>query len=230
MILDIYRFDTLDYADALNMQLDLQKRRQNDEINDSLILLEHPPVLTIGRNGSAGDILLGENTLEKKGITVHRISRGGDVTYHGPGQLTAYIIINLYREQKSLRRLVEKLEQVVIDLLEREFGIRTERHPSYRGVWYGDKKISALGISVDRGVTMHGIALNVQPDLTHFSWIIPCGIRDKSVTSIEEITGKMNNMENVCIKFTDHFCRIFGYDRTEFPEYQNTAREKTNGN
>lgn len=221
MVLDIYRFRMLDYRAALDMQLDLQKKRINEEINDSLILLQHPPVITIGRNGTEGHILLDSDTLEKKGISVHRISRGGDVTWHGPGQLTAYIIINLYKEQKSLRRLVEKLEQVVIDMLEKEFGIRSTRHPDRRGVWHEENKIAALGISINRGVTMHGIALNVQPDLSHFNLIIPCGIKNKGVTSIEKIKGRKTEMEKIYNIFSEHFIRIFGYDKSRIQEYQN---------
>lgn len=219
MVLDVYRFKILDYTRALLMQKELQKKRKNEDINDSLILLQHPAVLTIGRNGTFGDILISRENLEKKGISVHNISRGGDVTYHGPGQLTAYIIINLYKEQKSLRKLVEKLEQVIIDLLEVEFNIHTQRHPDYRGVWHGDSKISALGISVDQGITMHGIALNVQPEMTHFDWIIPCGIQGKEVTSIEKISGKKTDMKKIYSIFLKHFCRIFRYDKTEYPEY-----------
>lgn len=215
MKLTVQTFETIEYDESLRLQNDLNFKRQNEKISDTLLLLEHPPVLTLGRNGKPEDILLSKEVLKKNHVQIHTISRGGDVTYHGPGQIVGYTIIHLYREEKSLRKFVEKLEQVIINLLSDEYGINADRHPKHRGIWIGDKKIAAIGISVHHGVTKHGFALNVQPDLSHFNWIIPCGIPDRGVTSLKEQLGKTLDLNLVRKQCINHFAKVFDYTEIE---------------
>ena len=205
----------IEYGQALAIQEDLNLRRQKEEIQDTLILLEHHPVITLGRNGKTEDILIPESKLRKLNIEVRKIGRGGNATYHGPGQLVAYPIIHLYHKQRSLRDFVNKLEQSVIDFLAGEFGIQTDRHPKYRGVWLGENKIAALGIEIRHGVTMHGLAINIQPDLRPFSWIIPCGIKEKGVCSVKEKTGQTYDMAKLAGIFPYYFINVFGYAKRQ---------------
>ena len=191
MQLNILMPGSLDYKEALDLQERLLLLRQQNEIEDTLILLEHPPVLTLGRRGEYGNILLPLNVLESQGVKVYEVSRGGDVTYHGPGQIVGYPIMDLCNRGKDIKEYVYNVEEVVIRLLLNEFSIHSHREEKkYTGVWVGDEKITAIGIAVKKWVTMHGFAFNVNTDLSHFKWITPCGITDKSVTSVQKILGK----------------------------------------
>lgn len=178
-----------------------------DDCHDCLILVEHPHVITTGRRDARAHIL------DPGGVPVHATSRGGDVTYHGPGQLVAYPIIHLRsRLRRAVHRYLDDLEQVIIEVLV-SFGLEGTRRPPHTGVWIGDHKICAIGIAVRRGVTYHGSALNVAPDLGYFRRIVPCGLEWAQVTSIERETGSSIEMGTVKPLLAQAFCRTFGYER-----------------
>ncbi len=173
------------YAKILQLQQRLHALRIEDQIDDLILLLEHRPVITLGRSPDADSHVLNDPIdLKHQGIEVCRTNRGGDVTYHGPGQLIVYFILRLPR--RDIRWFIQHIEQSVISTLAK-YHIQGAHHPDYPGVWVGAEKICALGIYVRKWVTMHGIALNVHPSLSHFTFIIPCGIQDKGVTSIQNI-------------------------------------------
>jgi lipoyl(octanoyl) transferase len=184
---------------------------------ETLLLLEHPHTYTCGRSGGRGHILVGEAELASLGATVLDVDRGGDVTYHGPGQLVGYPIINLFSNRigRDYRAYVRALEEVLINLLA-DYAIPSYRIDGLSGVWVDDfgnqAKIAAIGVKVDgRGVTTHGIALNVGTDLAYFNKIIPCGIADKGVTSMARLLRYTPDLTAVKLSFTNHFRRVFGY-------------------
>jgi lipoyl(octanoyl) transferase len=166
----------------------------------------------MGRKAEESDILAPESELTGTGVSIHRINRGGETTYHGPGQVVGYAIINLYNHQRQLRKFVDRMEQVFIDLLDAEYGIAAHSDADHRGVWVGSDKIAAIGIAVTRGITMHGFAFNVMPDLSHFDWIIPCGIRDRGVTSLEKLTGQPVAMDTTMRLVGSYFASTYGYE------------------
>ena len=172
------------YPAALEMQATLVEQRRQGRIPDTLLLLEHPHTFTLGRRGRMEDILIDRAELDRLGVEVHHTDRGGEVTYHGPGQLVGYPIIDLRRWRGGPLKYVQALERMLADTLD-AFGISatSEGHPT--GVWVDDKKIAAIGVKVGRRVTTHGFALNVSPDLRFFKYIVPCGMPQSSVTSIE---------------------------------------------
>ena len=196
------------YADAFALQQRLVARRVAGAIDDTLLLLEHHPVYTLGRNADARNILMSSEALESAGFDVCETSRGGDVTYHGPGQLVVYSILDLGSSAREVVGYVSRLEQVIITLLA-GFGIEAGTDRRNRGVWVGDEKIAALGIRVARGVTMHGFALNVSPELAHFGGIVPCGIQDAGVTSMVECLGGAVEMAEVKRRCVSCFCELF---------------------
>lgn len=200
------------YGEALELQYRLVEERRAETIVDTLVLVEHPPVITMGRSASDADILVPRETLERAGAEIHRITRGGEATYHGPGQIVGYAIINLYNHQRKLRLFVERMEEVFIRLLHQHYGIAAGRDDEHRGVWVGDEKITAIGIAVTRAITMHGFAFNVNPDLSHFEWIIPCGIRDKGVTSLARLIGRAPKVDLVKEQVVESFCEVYGYE------------------
>ena len=187
----------IDYQTGLALQEQLHARRWAEEIGDTALFLEHSHVITLGRRGGNSDILVPESDLSDQGVAVHRSSRGGQATYHGPGQLVVYFIFNLYDAQRELRRFVENLEQSVITYLGEAFGLKATVDPNHPGVWVNDHKIAALGIAVKQRVTMHGLALNVNTDLAKFDNIIPCGITDRGVTSLACILGRPIDLADV---------------------------------
>jgi lipoyl(octanoyl) transferase len=185
------------YAEGLRIQAGVVAARKAQRIGDTLLLLEHPPVLTLGRNSTRTNILLSDEALAKKGVEIHEISRGGDVTYHGPGQLVGYPIFDLRGDLPGKRGphlgpvdFVRLMEEVLI-LTCKDFGIPAQRICKRTGVWtlasgsIPEKKLAAIGVHVSQAVTSHGFALNVTPDLRDFEWIVPCGIADRGVTSLE---------------------------------------------
>ena len=197
------------YDKALELQYDLVLARQENRIGNTLLLLEHPPVLTLGTRADPANIYLSREQLESQGVTVHEVNRGGDVTYHGPGQIIGYPIIQLHEYDQGIRGFINTMQASLIDLLLRQYGI--EAHPrqdKYTGVWVGDKKIVAFGLAVKQGVTMHGFAFNVNTDLRHFNWINPCGL-SLGVTSVAEELGHTVDMDQafdlVAHSFADHF-------------------------
>jgi lipoyl(octanoyl) transferase len=198
------------YRPVLEFQHALVDRRVRGMVPDTLVLVEHEPVYTLGRGASQSNILLSEQAIDKSGIDVVRIGRGGDVTYHGPGQLVAYPVVHLGDRSRRVARYVHGLEEMLIGTLA-AFGVdgkRDERHP---GVWVGSNKIAALGVRITRNVTMHGIALNVTTDLSYYGGIVPCGITDRGVTSLSEQVPDVR-MEAVKPVLVREFARVFGYD------------------
>lgn len=215
MILDVRIFGTVPYRDALSLQLALNSERKADRIEDTLLLLEHPPVITLGTRGSASDIMLDEELVREAGGDIVKIDRGGQVTYHGPGQLVGYLIVNLYKHQRKVRRFVENIENTIIAYLSRFHGLDARVDPENVGVWVGNEKVAAIGISIKNGVTMHGFALNLNTDLSHFSWIVPCGIRDKGVTSVAALTGASVDMMRAKGDMAAVAAETFGYESYE---------------
>jgi len=200
------------YDEALKWQYELLEQRRSGEICDTLLLLEHPPVLTTGRRDQAHNILVDTEAL---GVPVIRTNRGGEVTYHGPGQVVGYMIIDLAQFSRRVKQFVHNLEEVFVRVLDRHYGIRAERHDHHRGVWVGEDKITAIGLAIEREITMHGFAFNINTDLTHFDWIIPCGISDRGVTSLEKLTGKKWSLEDVNRQVAEIYSEIYGYDEVE---------------
>ena len=213
MRIQVAKLGRIDYGEALDLQERLMALRQDGKIEDTLLILEHPPVLTVGRRGNSSNILLPAEELKKNGIGVHEVSRGGDVTYHGPGQIVGYPIMDLNNYGRDIKEFVWKVEEVFIRLLERDYGIKAERdEKKYTGVWVGNAKITAIGIAVKKWVTMHGFAFNVNTDLTHFKWIVPCGIADKGVISLQALLGHAVNFDLLCDNVATTFCEVFGLE------------------
>jgi lipoate-protein ligase B len=202
------------YADALALQHRIVAARQRDALNDVLLLLEHPPVFTLGRNASDANILATRETLRQLGIDVFRVERGGDVTYHGPGQLVGYPILDLHHFRLDVGWFVHSLEETLLRALG-DFGIRGARIEKLIGVWVGDAKIAQIGARIEQWVTYHGFALNVAPNLAHFDLIVPCGIRDKSVTSIARVLNKPIEMRAARERVAARFAEVFGVELIE---------------
>lgn len=177
-----------DYRATWALQRGLAEARRQALAPDAVLLVEHPPTITLGRRGTPRHVLLGAAELRQRGISVVPIDRGGDVTYHGPGQLVIYPILHLGRWGSDIVRYVRRLEEVGIRVAA-EFGVRAERQAGLTGVWIGDAKLAAIGVRVSRWVTTHGMALNVAPDLDDFAAIIPCGLHDRGVTSLAAERG-----------------------------------------
>ncbi len=184
---------------------------QNGEEVDGLFLLEHDPVLTLGRNAQRENIVATDEALSKLGIEVHECGRGGDVTYHGPGQLVGYPIVNLAPDRKDLGKYVRNLEEAIIRTLA-GYGVEGRRFQRLTGVWIGEEKVAAIGVRVSRWVTSHGFALNISSNLDHFRTIVPCGIRNYGVTSLERILDEPPPLEDVAREFAPHFAEIFDRD------------------
>ncbi|MDD4028408.1 MAG: lipoyl(octanoyl) transferase LipB [Caldisericia bacterium] len=187
------------YEKALGWQKTMVDQKMHIDMPDVVLFLEHPPVITIGKNGDPSHVLIGAQQCREKGLSVFPISRGGDVTFHGPGQVVGYPLVNLQNFDKSIRSFVTDLEQVFISLLQNTYCLPAKRIPGYTGVWVHDNKITAMGLSVHKYITMHGFAFNVSTDLQYFSLITPCGITDKGVTSLVAETGQDISTET-CIQ------------------------------
>jgi lipoyl(octanoyl) transferase len=187
-VIEVRDLGRIAYAEAMSLQDALVEARLRDEVPDTLLLLEHPPVITLGRRGSLSDIYATEATLARYRIDVEHTSRGGLVTYHGPGQLVGYPIINLRARSLRLPSYVQALERAVVAALD-EIGVAARIDADHIGVWTSHGKLAAIGIAQRHGVSLHGFAVNLQPDLSHFSLINPCGIGDLGVTSAAAILG-----------------------------------------
>lgn len=201
-------FSRRDYVKMYRLQEVLRKKRQQGNISDVVILLEHNPCITIGSSGGYHNLLADKATLEEFGITVHDTSRGGNITYHGPGQLVCYPILSLEGDERDLHSYARKMEEVMIRTLQ-TFGIAAGRKSKHPGVWVMNTKIGAMGIAVRKWVTMHGISLNVCPNLKHFSFIVPCGISSNGVTSMTEVLGRPVDISSVRIEIRKQFSEIF---------------------
>ncbi len=194
-----------DYPAALALQEQLVAFKQRETTPDVLLLVEHPHVYTLGRGGNAANVLAPED------VAVIRISRGGDVTYHGPGQIVVYPIIDLRsRLRKDVHRYLRNLEMSTIHTLA-DFGLAAIRKPPYTGIWIGNKKIAAIGVAVRRCITFHGLALNVNTDLSYFKRIVPCGLAWADVTSMARELSTDQSAERVKGRFLNHFIEVFGY-------------------
>jgi lipoyl(octanoyl) transferase len=209
--LEVRRLGLVPYAEALALQRSLVAQRQRDEIGDLLLLVEHPHVLTLGVRGDGGrtHILATDEHLEARGVTVHETGRGGDITYHGPGQLVGYPIIDLKPDRCDVHRYVRDLEQVLLETAA-EYGVTAHRIEGLTGAWVGDEKLAAIGVRIARWVTSHGFALNVATDLDYFGLIIPCGIADRGVTSLERLLGRRLDTAEVADRLVGRFSAVFG--------------------
>jgi lipoyl(octanoyl) transferase len=205
------RLGTVDYAEAHRLQEELQAKRITGEITDTVLLLEHPPVLTMGRSAKNQHVLAPPEVLEARGISVHDVGRGGDVTYHGPGQLVAYPIIDLKPDRRDVRKYMWSLEETMIRTCA-DFGLSATRVEGLNGAWIGERKVGAVGVRISRWVTMHGLALNVNSDLTHFELIVPCGIQDKAVTSVSAELGRTVGVADVLDPLARHFAGLYDTD------------------
>ena len=208
----------VDYPAALQLQQQLAAERKQGLIPDQLLLLEHPHVITLGRNGHMENLLAGDDILARAGIAFYPTDRGGDVTYHGPGQLVGYPILDLAGHRRDVRWYVEQLEEVMLRLTS-EFGIDGKRVAGRHGVWVegaaGEEKLAALGLHLSRWVTSHGFAYNVSTDLRFFDLIVPCGIPEKRATSLERLLSREVSIEQIRSFCISHFAKVFG--RTMIP-------------
>ena len=204
----VWRLGMVEYGVAYQLQKKLHQQRVEGEIGDTLLLLEHPPTITVGKAGSTDNILVPHEALHQKGIALYFVDRGGDVTYHGPGQLVGYPILDLSSRGGDLKRYVHNLEEVLIWTLE-DFSIKAARDPQHVGVWIGQKKIASIGLSVRDWVTMHGFSLNVCTRMEDFSLIHACGLRDRRSGSMQELLGFPPSMDQVSEKLQRRFSDLF---------------------
>jgi lipoyl(octanoyl) transferase len=206
----VRRLGLVGYADALALQQALVDARKAGEIPDQLLLLEHPPVITLGvrTRGDRSHIVASTETLQQHGVSVVESGRGGDVTYHGPGQLVGYPILDLTPDRCDVHRYVRDLEEVLI-LTAAAFGVTASRVSGLTGAWVGRDKLAAIGVRVSRWVTSHGFALNVNTSLSHFDFIVPCGIRDGGVTSLAQLIGRELPHEQVETVVAQSFAAVF---------------------
>ena len=195
------------YAEAMELQHSLVEQRKRGEIPDQLLIVEHPHVVTMGRNGHSENLLASPELLDRAGIEFHHTDRGGDVTYHGPGQIVGYPIVDLRDWKRDVGAYLRALEQMLIEALA-EFGILAGRKQGATGVWVDGAKIAAMGVHISRWVTSHGFALNVDPDLDYFRYIVPCGLR-QPVTSMRAL-GCLAGREEVTDAIAGAFARVFG--------------------
>jgi lipoate-protein ligase B len=217
--LNIVKPGIVEYGQAHQLQKRLLQEHIEGRGINSLLLLQHNPVITIGRNGSKSNILASEEALAEAGVEVYEIERGGDVTYHGPGQLTGYPILDLRCFKMDVHWYLRQLEEVIIRVLAR-YGVAGARMEGYTGVWVGDEKVAAIGIAVRRWITYHGFALNVNPDMSHFGLITPCGITDKSVTSLEKLVCRRLDIDEVADRVASAFVDVFDVDLVSQPGFQ----------
>lgn len=206
---DVVWMGTVDYERACAIQRELVALRAAGEIDDRLLLLEHPPTITLGRGADPRHVLEPPEELAARGVVVCETDRGGDVTYHGPGQLVGYPIVLLREATRDLHRYLRTIEGALIQALER-FDVEGRRFPPHTGVWVEDRKIAAIGVKASRWVTSHGFALNVEPGLEGFAWIVPCGIREYGVTSLSAVTGRAIRVSDVVPHIADVFQEAFG--------------------
>ncbi len=237
---DVQNLGVVPYARGLELQAELVEQRAANRIGDRLLLLEHPHVITMGRDSHAANVLLDRERLARRGVELHECGRGGDVTYHGPGQLVAYPILDLRPDRCDLHRYVRDLESVLIGVLD-DFGVLGHRVPGRTGVWVrraetaarsnassasessgtvteiapkvemaSEAKVAAIGVRVSRWITSHGIALNVATDLRYFDLIVPCGLTGSAVTSLGQLVQPAPSVAEVGARFAAHFGRVFG--------------------
>jgi lipoyl(octanoyl) transferase len=208
--IEIRRLGVVAYGDALVLQKQFVEQRKAGAISDQLLLLEHPPVITLGvkTRNDRSHVIATPEALDEEGVQIFESGRGGDVTYHGPGQLVGYPILDLRPDRCDVHRYVRDLEDVLIRTAA-HFEIAATRLPGLTGTWVGDRKLAAIGVRIARWVTSHGFALNVSTNLAHFGLIVPCGLADKGVTSLVELTGQPVAMAEAETAVVHGFCDVF---------------------
>jgi lipoyl(octanoyl) transferase len=211
MFFHLEQLGLVDYAAALELQRERVARRKAGAIPDTLLLLEHPHVYTLGRNARRENMLVSPEWLASRGAQLFQTDRGGDVTYHGPGQLVGYPILDLTQHRRDISWYMRSLEEVLIRMAQ-DYGIEAGRSEGAAGVWVGDDKLAAMGVHLSRWVTSHGFALNVSTDLRFFEWIVPCGLQGKGVTSLAKLLGRAVDMEEVAARVVEHFGAVFGLE------------------
>jgi lipoyl(octanoyl) transferase len=211
--LDVRHLGLMPYGEALALQRALVEDRRAGRIADTLLLVEHPHVLTLGVRGDGGrsHILATADALASRGVEVHETGRGGDITYHGPGQLVGYPIIDLKPDRCDVHRYVRDLEDVLIRTAS-DYGIAAERVEGLTGVWVGREKLAAIGVRIARWITSHGFAFNVSTDLDYFKLIVPCGIADRGVTSLARLVGRPVDAVEVAKRTAVHFAKLFDFN------------------
>jgi lipoyl(octanoyl) transferase len=207
--------DSIDYKEAWDLQKSIHQLRVENKIDDVLFLLEHPHTYTLGKTADKENLVGDDKYLSEHNISVYDIDRGGDITYHGPGQIVGYPIINLSNWQQDTHKYLRAIEDVILNVCA-EYGLNGSRVDKYTGVWIADRKICAIGIKVSRWITMHGFAFNINTDLKLFDGIIPCGITDKDVTSLNRELKKEIQINEVKEKIIHHFIDIFRFNQIEF--------------
>ncbi len=207
--IEVRRLGVVPYAEALAMQRALVEERRADRIPDLLLLLQHPPVITLGVKGDGGraNILATDERLAELGIEVSETGRGGDVTYHGPGQIVGYPILDLRPDRCDVHRYVRDIEEIMIRVCA-DYGVTAGRIKGKTGAWVGNEKVGAIGVRISRWITSHGFAFNVSTDLDHFNLIVPCGISDGGVTSLEKATGRRVPVADVEDALVTHLCEV----------------------
>jgi len=211
-LLEVRRLGVVSYSQGLELQKQLVEQRKRGEIADQLLLLEHPPVITLGvkSRNDRSHVIASDDALEAESVEVFETGRGGDVTYHGPGQLVGYPIIDLKPDRCDVHRYVRDLEEVMIQAAG-TFGVTAGRIPGLTGAWVGTEKLAAIGVRIARWVTSHGFAFNVNTRLEHFDFIVPCGITDKGVTSLQKILGRPVEMAEVESAVVSAFRDVFSF-------------------
>ena len=202
----------MSYAEGLDLQKQLVEQRKRGEISDQLLLLEHPPVITLGvkTRNDRSHVIATDETLSAQGVEVFETGRGGDVTYHGPGQLVGYPILDLKPDRCDVHRYVRDLEEVMIQAAA-SFGVTARRIEGLTGAWVGEEKLAAIGVRIARWITSHGFAFNVSTTLQHFDLIVPCGITDKGVTSLQKLLGRTVAMVEVESAVENAFRNVFSF-------------------
>jgi len=223
----LVHFDTVPYAEALALQHRIVAARKRGALNDTLLLLEHPPVFTLGRNANESNVVASPELLTQLGIDVFRVERGGDVTYHGHGQLVGYPILDLHNFRLDVGWFVRSMEETLIRTLA-DFDLRGKRIEKLIGVWLdtpsGETKIAQIGARIEQWITYHGFALNVDPNMAHFDLIVPCGISDKQVTSMARVLNRPIEMRVVRERIAARFGEVFDAEMTEIAQEEFQAR------
>ena len=217
--LEVRRLGIVPYAEALALQRALVEERRANRVPDLLILLQHPPVITVGVRGDGGrsHIIADTDRLAALGVAVSETGRGGDVTYHGPGQIVGYPILDLRPDRCDVHRYVRDVEEVMIRTCV-DYGVPAGRITGLTGAWVGSEKIGAIGVRISRWITSHGFAFNVSTDLDYFGLIVPCGIADRGVTSLQRVLGRSVNIADVEESLVCHFAAVFGHTVTHLVE------------
>ncbi len=214
-VLSVIDIGTQNYKPVWDLQKDLFNRRLKNIISDTLILVEHNHVYTIGKDSNTNNFRIPVELIKSKGIEIYNIDRGGDITYHGPGQIVGYPIFDLKQHKDSISWYMDSLEEVFIRILS-EFDICANRIEKYRGVWVNNKKIVALGVKISKWITMHGFAFNVNTDLSYFEYINPCGIVDRGVCSLQSILNRKVDINSLKEKIISTFVKIFSFSKFEY--------------